>query len=312
MISIQLTNTQHHDNLTSKMALLKTKQPEYNMSSLSPVLLKEQRTKKRKIFFGLIAGLLLITSLSLAFYSYFWILPLRHNNQYESTIQPAYSQQHTEMLSVYKTVNSPAFTSITTSPSVEVQDLTDINATIQQANALTGTLGTDNSLTAWPETERLSSVKRDLHQSILLQQYVNDSETFLNNYLAASTYALQFEHIENFAQLSAFFNSISVIDKSTTAAQLLAASSSSSKDLGSAISAISTINSPSDFQQFNTSQVKQLDDVNNEFIDTIGSINGEDSEQITNTISQLNKDADALHGFSNNNFTTSAKPRDAA
>jgi endonuclease YncB( thermonuclease family) len=242
-------------------------------------------------------SLILAVLLGLVIYAYYFVLPARNDEQYLKTIRPAYSQQYAQMSLTYKSLDEPVFTRGNTSPTTVVQDLAYINTTIKNAIALTDTLDAKNNLTVLPGTERFTTVSQTSRQYNAMQQYVNDSRTFLVNYQDDSTYISQLEHIENSAQLTVFFDAMSTVDKATTATQLLDATKNASADLANIIASLNLVVTPVDFRQNNTALVANLSSANNAFIDIISGINNEGAEQVANTISSLNQAANAVHGF---------------
>lgn len=264
--------------------------------------------KSRKVHKKLRIGLFIILSvaviLGIMVYAYFEVLPNQEDKQYLTAIKPAYNQQLVQMKLAYQSYSSPLFSSSDKTLTSDSQNLADINAVIAKASRLTNVLSAKDNLNVLPGTQGFKTVKQTNAQYIAMQQYVNDSKTFLANYQDASTYVSKLAHIENSVQLTAFFSAMTAINKSTTAAQLQTATTSASADLSSSITALNALNPPSDFQQVSASLVTKLNDANNEFIDIISGINGENSEQVNNSIKLLDQLASPLNGVSNTNVAS--------
>jgi hypothetical protein len=255
-------------------------------------------TAHRKLRVGLFISLIILVILGVAVYAYFAILPNHEDKQYLTAVQPAYNLQRAQMLLAYKSYSSPLFSGNNATLTSDSQDLSEINTVISKASSLTNTLSAKDNLNVLPGTQNFKAVKQTNAQYVAMEQYVNDSKTFLANYQGASTYVSKLANLEKSVQLTAFFNAMTTVDKATTAAQLLSTTTSASTDLGSSITALNALNPPTDFQQVSASLVTKLNNANNDFIDIISGINGENSEQVTNTIKLLDQIATPLNGVS--------------
>ena len=244
----------------------------------------------------ILLGFALIVILAIGIY--YLILPGQLDSHYLNTIRAVYAQQQAQIGIVDKTFSNPVFTTHTVSPSSQAQDLASISAVIQNATAATNTLAAKNSLTLLPGTERFSAVAQTSKRYKAMQEYINDSKTFLANYQADITYITQFRQIENSAQLPAFFTAMTTVDHATTATQLLAAAHSASVDVNNITKSLHALNAPADFQQINASLAATVNDTNNAFVDIITGVQGENAEQVANSILSFNAAARPLQGFS--------------
>jgi flagellar basal body-associated protein FliL len=256
--------------------------------------------RRRRIF---ISSIVLLVLFVLAVGIYFLILPGRLDSHYLKTIRPLYNQQHAQMESVYTSFSNPVFNAHNLTSATEAQDLASVQTVIQNATAATNTLAAGNSFTQLPGTEHFSAVSQTTKRYNAMQQYVNDSKTFLAGYQADITYIIQFRQIENSSQLPAFFAAMTTLDHATTAVQLLAAAHTASVDVNSITKSLHRLNAPIDFQQTNANLAATVNDTNNAFVDIITGIEGETAEQVANSISSFNAAARPLQGFTATNIS---------
>jgi len=265
---------------------------------------KKSKRVSKKLRIGLFISLIVVVVLGVVAYAYFNILPNQQDKQYLTAIKPAYNQQRAQMQLAYKSYSGSVFTSNGPTLAIGSQELASINAIITKANTLTGALSVKNNLNILPGTQNFKVVKATNVQYTAMQQYIDDSKTFLANYQAASKYVGQVAHIENSLQLATFFAELNTINQATTDTQLLSATTAATVDLGDAAIALHALNPPSDFQPANTSLSAKLNNANNALLDISSGITGEAPEQIANTIIGIDQVASPLRGLSNTTISS--------
>lgn len=231
---------------------------------------------------------------------YFWILPSHLDKQYISSLTPVYNKQSTQMFSVYESLGQPTFATNGTTPATDTKDIAYSNMVIKEASSDTSTLKTKNKLIVLPGTQWLGSVNAIDKKYKAVKTYVTNSQAFLADYMTLTTYISQLDSITS-TQLPNVFNALSSNSTAKNLTQLLQNTQNASATLSGLITSLNALHPPTDLKQLNASLIGDLQAVNNDLEGIIGGINSQNSQQISASAAQLEKDFITLSNISNTN-----------
>ena len=291
------------------MSQFDIQQPVYTAQSVNRYssghgAVKTNKARKR-LRLGFIIFAIIAVVLTITLCWYFFFLPDKNNTNYFSTVKPAYNQQVSQIELLYSTVKYPVFTEVIKNQQLGAQDLLAVKATIQAAVSSTNKLTSVNSFSVLPGSDWQSSVVQTNKKFIAMEQYVNDSKSFLTDYLDFVNFAQKFQYLASNSNLTAFYNSMKQINAASTPAQLYTATSNTINTLSATINSLRALNTPLDLQQESNNEVNNLISANNDYIDILVGVNNDNPAQLHNSIVQCNEAEAKVKSFANSYIANS-------
>jgi hypothetical protein len=204
------------------------------------------------------SGLLLLVAVIM----YLYILPTVWSHSYTKAVKPAYEQQVSQMAAVYQSIDRPIFTSSNTTAANDTQDVQYISSIIQTAISNTNVLKTKDHLIVPPGTTWLQSVSLADAEYRAMQQYISDSQAFLEDYKTLLIYVEQIGQIGQ-TQLPSLADNLNTINKgSSSESTFLADLQNASSNLQSFIDQLKGLKAPADLQEFNQDLRTDLNNMN--------------------------------------------------
>lgn len=219
----------------------------------------------------------------------FLVFQTQADSKYQTNVKAAYGAQSAKMNAAYEAFTKPVFSSNDTTTASDATDIAAINAAIIAAKSETNNLAAKNKLTVLPGTTLLSSVNKTNKEHKNVQKYVNDSNTFLNEFQMLSTYKTEFDKIGN-GQLTDFFNSLSNLTNDATVAEISTDIQSASTSLNGAIAAMKNLKPSADVQKLNTDVIANLTTLSNDLKSITATLSGTDQQQMADAITKLGTD----------------------
>lgn len=249
----------------------------------------------RHLRWGVIAAGISFLTLLVGISLYIWILPTMWANAYLRNTGPLYHQQVAQIVSVYQSIGRPVFTSNNSSPTADSQDLAYIGAIIQSAITNTNALKAKDHLIVLPGTTWLHSVSQANTEYQAMQQYVSDSQTFLQDYKSLVVYAQQIEQIGQ-VQLPPLLNDFYSVGASTgSKAALIAALQKTTNDLQSFTDQVKGLKPSDDLKQFNEDLLTDLSSMNNGLQGLLSALQSGVGSNVANSLATFQS---AINSFS--------------